>query len=85
MSHVVLILGGVPSLRVPAGVVIAIFTLFSLVISHIILFLVVNDKFSFHLFLSPLGVFAFGQSLPYVLCFLVKEFRFGANCLSSMG
>ena len=48
MSLVVIIHGGVPSLRVTTGVISVTFTLFSLVISHVTLFLVVTDESSFY-------------------------------------
>ena len=85
MSLVVLILGGVPSLRVTTGAVSVSFTVFSLVTSHITLFLVVTDESSFSFVSSPLGVFSFGKSLPKLLYFLIKEFRFGANCSGAVG
>ena len=76
--------GEVPSLRVITGVVSITFTLLSLVISLITLFLVVTDKSSFYFILSPLRVFAFSKGLPEVLYVLIKEFRFGANSPSSV-
>ena len=78
-------LGGVPSCRVTAEVVTASFTRFCLDVTNITVFLASIDEFPFYCVLGSLGVFAFSQSLPEVLYFLIKEFRLNANCSGSVG
>ena len=85
MLLIIFILGGVPPCGVTAGVVTVFFTRFTLGVTHITVFLASIDEFPFYLVSGPLRVFAFGQSLPEVLSFLIKEFRLSANCSSSMG
>ena len=75
MPLIVFILGGVPPCSITAGVVIVFFTRFSLDVTYVTVFLASIGEFPFYPVSGPLRVFAFGQSLPEVLYFLIEQFR----------